>query len=261
LPKIHINNIDLYYETSGQGKPILLIHGLGSSTRDWEFQTTAFAANYRVLSFDVRGHGQSDKPPGPYTIPMFTADTAELLRTLETGPADIVGISMGGMIALQLAIDEPDLVRSLVIVNSGAELVVRSLRDRFNVLQRSLLTQIFGMRKIGEFLAGRLFPKPEQGTLRLQFVERWAENDRRAYMESFRGCLGWSVSDQLHKIQCPTLVVVSDEDYTPVSMKESLTAKLQDGRLVVIEDARHAVTAERPEAFNKVVLDFLEEQI
>ena len=110
MPKVHVNDIALYYEIAGQGQPVLLIHGLGSSTRDWEYQTTAFSTHYRVVALDVRGHGQSDKPPGPYSIPLFTSDTAELMRSLELGPSHIVGISMGGMIAFQLAIDTPDLV-------------------------------------------------------------------------------------------------------------------------------------------------------
>jgi pimeloyl-ACP methyl ester carboxylesterase len=258
--KAHVNDIDLYYESTGQGQPVLLIHGLGSSTRDWELQTPAFSTLYQVVALDVRGHGQSDKPPGPYSIPLFTADTTELMRSLDLGPSHIVGISMGGMIAFQLAIDTPDLVKSLVIVNSGPELIIRNLQDRLNVLQRSLLVRIFGMRKIGEFLSSRLFPKPEQEPLRQMFIERWAENDRRAYMDSMRGALGWSVSDSLHTIMCPTLVVASDEDYTPISAKKAYVEKLPRGELVVIEDARHAVTAERPEDFNKVVLDFLAKQ-
>lgn len=257
MPKVCVNDIDLYYEITGQGQPVLLIHGLGSSTRDWELQTTAFSTLYRVVTLDVRGHGQSDKPPGLYSIPLFTADIAELMRSLEIGPSHIVGISMGGMIAFQLAIDAPDLVKSLVIVNSGPELIVRNLRDRLSVLQRSLLVRLFGMRKIGKFLSSRLFPKLEQEPLRQMFIERWAENDRRAYLESFRGILGWSVSDLLHTIMCPILVVASDEDYTPISTKEAYVERLARGELVVIEDARHAVTAERPEDFNKVVLDFL----
>jgi pimeloyl-ACP methyl ester carboxylesterase len=261
MPKARVNDIDLHYEITGQGQSVLLIHGLGSSTRDWEYQTTVFSKLYRVVALDVRGHGQSDKPPGPYSIPLFTADTADLMQSLDIGSSHIVGISMGGMIAFQLAIEAPDLVKSLVIVNSTPELIVRSVRDRITVLQRSLLVQVFGMRKIGEFLSSRLFPKPEQEPLREMLIERWAENDRRAYLDSMRGVLGWSISDHLHTITCPTLVVASAEDYTPVSMKEAYVEKLPRGELVVIEDARHAVTAERPEEFNKVVLNFLAKQI
>ncbi len=260
MPKAHVNGINLYYEIAGQGKPVLLIHGLGSSARDWEYQVLALSELYRVVVYDVRGHGQSDKPPGPYSVPLFTADAAQLMQALEMGPSHVVGISMGGMIAFQLAVDVPELVQSLVIVNSGPALIVQTLRDRLNVLQRSLLLNIFGMRKIGEVLGSRFFPKPEQEMLRQMFIERWAENDRRAYSEAFHGLLGWSVLEHIHTITCPTLVVASDEDYTPVSAKEAYVGRLAKGELVVIEDARHAVTAERPEEFNEVLLDFLAQQ-
>ncbi|HEY44847.1 MAG TPA: alpha/beta hydrolase [Anaerolineae bacterium] len=261
MPKAHVNDIDLYYESTGQGQPVLLIHGLGSSARDWEPQTEAFSPLYRVVTFDVRGHGQSDKPPGPYSIPLFAVDTADLIRSLGIGPSHVVGISMGGMIAFQLAVSSPDLVKSLVIVNSGPEMIVRTFQDRLRVFQRSLLAQIFGIRKIGEFLGPRLFPKPEQESMRQMFIERWAENDQRAYLDAFRGLLGWSISDLLHTIICPTLVIASDEDYTPVSTKEAYVDRLRQGELVVIQDARHAVTIERPQEFNKAVLDFLSRQI
>jgi len=213
-----------------------------------------------VVVFDVRGHGRSDKPPGPYSVPLFAQDAAALIRALEAAPAHVVGISMGGMIALQLAVDEPALVRSLVVVNSGPELVVRTFRERLMILQRFLIVRLLGMRKMGEVLSQRLFPRPDQAPLRQMFVERWAENDPRAYREAMRALVGWSVADRLGDIRCPTLVIASDQDYTPVSAKEAYVARMPNARLVVIPDAHHAVTVERPEEFNQALLDFLAQQ-
>jgi len=255
-----LRDINLYYEVAGQGDPIVFIHGLGSSARDWEYQVPFFAPRYRVVVFDVRGHGRSDKPPGPYSVPLFAQDTAALIRALEAAPAHVVGISMGGMIALQLAVDEPALVRSLVVVNSGPELVVRTFRERLMILQRFLIVRLLGMRKMGEVLSQRLFPRPDQAPLRQMFVERWAENDPRAYREAMRALVGWSVADRLGDIRCPTLVIASDQDYTPVSAKEAYVARMPNARLVVIPDAHHAVTVERPEEFNQALLDFLMQQ-
>jgi len=255
-----LRDINLYYEVAGQGDPIVFIHGLGSSARDWEYQVPFFAPRYRVVVFDVRGHGRSDKPPGPYSVPLFAQDAAALIRALEAAPAHVVGISMGGMIALQLAVDEPALVRSLVVVNSGPELVVRTFRERLMILQRFLIVRLLGMRKMGEVLSQRLFPRPDQAPLRQMFVERWAENDPRAYREAMRALVGWSVADRLGDIRCPTLVIASDQDYTPVSAKEAYVARMPNARLVVIPDAHHAVTVERPDEFNQVLLDFLTQQ-
>jgi pimeloyl-ACP methyl ester carboxylesterase len=260
MPTLQLHDIRLYYEIAGQGDPVVFIHGLGSSARDWEYQVPFFAPRYRVVVFDVRGHGRSDKPTGPYSVPLFAQDAAALIRALEAAPAHVVGISMGGMIALQLAVDEPALVRSLVVVNSGPELVVRTFRERLMILQRFLIVRLLRMRKMEEVLSQRLFPRPDQAPLRQMFVERWAENDPRAYREAMRALVGWSVADRLGDIRCPTLVIASDQDYTPVSAKEAYVARMPNARLVVIPDAHHAVTVERPEEFNQALLDFLAQQ-
>jgi pimeloyl-ACP methyl ester carboxylesterase len=260
MPKYRIRDIHLYYETTGQGQPLLLLHGLGSSTRDWEAQVPFFTKQYQVITLDVRGHGQSDKPPGPYTIPLFARDTAELLQSLNLAPAHVVGISMGGMIALQLVIDNPQLVKSLVIVNSGPELVPRTFKERLQIWQRLLIVRLLGMRKMGEVLSTRLFPKPEQEAIRQQFVERWAENDQRAYLDSLRALIGWSVTDHLPGIRCPVAVIAADADYTPVSAKETYVRKIPGATLQVIPDSRHATPIDQPELFNTAVMDFLNTQ-
>lgn len=260
MSKLHVRDIDLYYEIAGQGQPILFIHGLGSSSRDWEPQVAFFAKHYQVVTFDVRGHGQSGKPPGPYSIPLFATDTAELIKSLGIAPAHVVGISMGGMIAFQLAVSAADLVRSLVIVNSGPEFILRTFKERIGGLQRLLIVRLLGMRKMGQVLSKRLFPKPEHEELRRVFVERWAENDRRAYSDAMRAIVGWSVSDRLGDIRSPTLVITADEDYAPVSLKEAYVAKIPQAELVVIADSRHATPAERPEQFNEALMAFLSKQ-
>jgi pimeloyl-ACP methyl ester carboxylesterase len=257
MPKLHIRDVDLYYETAGQGQPIVFIHGLGSSTRDWEFQVTFFSKHYQVVTFDLRGHGKSGKPPGPYSIALFAADAAELIKALGIVPAHIVGISLGGMVAFQLAVDAPELVKSLTIVNSAPEYLIRSLKERLEVLLRVLIVRLMGLRKLAEIGSKRLFPKPEHEALRRMLIERWAENDKRAYLDSLRAVPGWSVADRIGSIRCPTLVIAAEEDYTPVSLKEAYVAKMPNAQLVVIRDSRHATTVERPEQFNEALLAFL----
>ncbi len=257
MPKLPVRDINLYYEVNGQGHPILFIHGLGSSTRDWELQVPFFSKHYQVVTFDTRGHGKSDKPPGPYTISLFAADTVELIKGLGLTPPHVVGISLGGIIALQLAVSAPDLVRSLTIVNAGPEFIVRTIKERLLVLQRQLIVRLLGMRKMGEFLSKRLFPKPGQEKLRQLFIERWAENDPQAYRDAMRAIVGWSVTDQLNTIQCPTLVIAADQDYTPVTVKEAYVARIPQAELKVISDSRHATPVEQPEKFNETLMAFL----
>lgn len=259
MPKIQANGINLHYEIHGEGRPLLFIHGLGSSGRDWELQVEEFSKSYRVITFDLRGHGQSDKPPGPYTIAMFAADAAGLLRGLGVENPHVVGLSLGGAVAFQMAVDAALPIKTLVIVNSAPELLVRSFKDRLMVWQRVAIVNLLGMRKMGEALSRRLFVKPEQEDIRRIFVERWAENDKRAYLNAMRALVGWSVSERIGSIRVPTLVIAADQDYSPVAVKKEYAAKIPGAQLVVIPDSRHATPVEKPQEFNAVLQKFLAE--
>ena len=257
MPTIRTKEMTFYYEEAGLGEPLLLLHGLGSSTADWPMQMEAFAARYRVIAVDLRGHGRSTKPPGPYTIPMFANDTVTFLKAVQIPSAHILGISLGGMIAFQLAVSAPEMVKSLVIVNSVPSMVVMGFADRWQLWRRSAIVELMGVRRMGEYLAPRLFPKPEQAELRQEIIQRWAQNDKKAYLASMRSFVGWDVTQQLANIQCPTLVISADEDYWPVAEKDAYTAKIPQARLLVINDSRHATPVDQPEVFNTAVLDFL----
>lgn len=257
MPKLQIDDIDFNYEIVGEGQPLLFVHGLGSSSRDWEEQVNYFSKDYQVVTIDVRGHGLSDKPPGPYSIKLFSDDTAALITSLDLSPVHIAGISMGGMIAFQLAVDNPNLLKSMTIVNSGPEMIARSFKEKLMIFQRSVIFRLLSMQKIGEVLAGRLFPKADQEELRIKMVKRWSENDKRAYTDSFKALVGWSVTEHIGNIKCPTLVIAADEDYTPVSLKEDYVSKMKDAQLVLINDSRHATPLDRPAEFNKTLATFL----
>lgn len=257
MPIIHVNGIDLYYESHGAGDPVLLVHGLGSSTLDWEAQVAVLARHHRVITFDVRGHGRSAKPKQRYSVALFAEDTAALIRALDLGPMHVVGISMGGMIAFQLAVTAPELVRSLVIVNSGPAMPVTTWSQRMMIWTRVAIVRLRGMRTMGTMLADRLLPKPEHAPLRAQFVERWAANQPRAYLSALHGLLNWTVMEHLKDIRCPTLILSGDLDYTPVAVKQEYTALIPGAELVVIPDARHMMPVERPEPFNQALLSFL----
>jgi 3-oxoadipate enol-lactonase len=256
MPSLPSNGINLYYETQGEGESILFIHGLGSSTRDWEYQVPELSRRYRVITFDLRGHGQSEKPPGPYSMPMFAADAVGLLQALGLASVHVVGLSLGGGVAFQLALDAPRMVKTLVILNSGPEMVLRSFKQRMAIWQRLAIVRMMGMRKMGEVLSQRLFVKPEQAAMRDTFVNRWAENDKAAYLAALRALIGWSVTARLGEITCPTLVVSADHDYTPVAFKEAYSARIPQAKVVTIADSRHVTPLDQPQELNRVLLEF-----
>ena len=259
MPYQTVNGIQLYYETYGSAdKPtLLLVHGLGSSSRDWELQIPYFEADYHVLAVDVRGHGQSEKPKEAYTLSQFALDIVVHLDALKLDKVHLVGISMGGMIAFQMAVDFPERLHSVTIVNATASLVPKTLGEKVQIWMRFWIVHLLGMKKMGEVLAKRLFVYPQQEELRQMFIERWAENDPKAYLNAMRALVGWNVEDSIAKIATPTLLLASDEDYTPLALKEDIVARMPNAELIVVDDARHALPIEHPEKFNDMLGAFL----
>lgn len=246
----------LHYEEYGQGSPVLLLHGLGSSTLDWENQKNALAEHYKVIIFDLRGHGRSDAPKQKYSMAGFADDVLALLAHLEIEKVHLVGISMGGMVAFQLAVDHPDRLLSLSVVNSSPEVKANSLSSALQLGKRWLFSHLLSMSSIGIMISKRLFPKPEQAAMREKMVDHWRFNNKRAYLASLDAIIGWGVREQLGQIKCPTLVVTADQDYTPVAQKQAYVDEMRNARLVVIEDSRHATPIDQAQRFNECLLEF-----
>lgn len=258
MPTRRIGDIELYYELQGEGStPMLFIHGLGSSGRDWERQIPAFAADFRICTVDLRGHGRSQRPPGPYSIAQLAGDLAGLLAALKLAPVHVVGLSLGGTVGLQLAIDHPALVRTLTVVNSGPDLRPKTPAEHRQVRLRVWLIRLLGLRPLGRILGKKLFPNAQNAADRQQFIERFANNTRAPYLAAFAAVMQCDLTTQLGSVRCPTLVVSADHDYWPVSMKQAYVEKMPDARLRVIPDSHHALPVEKPVAFNAVLREFL----
>lgn len=259
MSQIEVNLTSIHYEATGEGQPLLLIHGLGSSTRDWERQVEHFAETYRVITVDLRGHGKSDKPKGSYSIQQFSDDVAALINQIDLAPVSVVGISLGGMVAFQLAADHPELIDRLVVVNALPD--NKLLQEaRGQIWMRKLIVRFLGLERMGKVLGARLFPGEDMEEQRALMAERWAENDKKAYQKSFQAAVDWpGVTEQLTDFDRPALMISSEHDYVGLEQKQPYLDALPDIGHEVIEDARHAVPMERPDRFNQVLKDFLAE--
>lgn len=256
MPRFSVDGCELHYETTGHGSPVVLLHGLGSCTRDWDRQIPVFAQRHTVVAVDVRGHGQSDKR-GPYGIPRFSADMASLLAAIGLGPAHLVGFSMGGMIAFQLALDAPSLVKTLTIVNSMPTLVPKTPEEWLKLQARLWILRIFGVRTLATKIAQINFPREDQADLRKALIERIAGNDESAYRAISKAMVGWTIESKLAHVRSPTLVLTSDRDYTSVAYKRAYAARMPNAEVVVIENSRHLTPMDQAEAFNRTVLAFV----
>lgn len=257
MSQITVNSTSIHYESTGDGEPLLFIHGLGSSTKDWERQVEHFAATYRVITVDLRGHGRSGKPKGPYSIQQFSDDVGRLIDEMGLAPVSVVGISLGGMAAFQLAVDHPDLIDRLVVVNALPD--NKLLQEaRRQIWMRKLIVRFLGLKRMGKVLGARLFPDEDMEEERALMAERWAENDRKAYQKSFQAAVDWpGVTERLANFDRPTLMISSEQDYVGLEQKRPYLDALPRIRHAVIEDARHAVPMERPDRFNQVLSEFL----
>jgi pimeloyl-ACP methyl ester carboxylesterase len=257
MARLQVDGCELHYEVVGSGSPVLLLHGLGSCAADWSPQLPALAARHTVVAVDLRGHGESDRPPGPYGIPMFASDVVHVLATLALGPVHVVGISLGGMIAFQLAVDAPSLVRTLVVVNSAPAVVPRTVDQWLALKSRVWALRLLGLPRVAQKVAAINFPEPGQRRMRDALAARIAGNDPAAYRSAMNAIVGWTVANRIASIGCPALVVSGDHDYTPVSFKREYAARMRDARVAVVANSRHVTPLDQPEAFNRLLLDFL----
>jgi len=259
MTMIPIDGLSLYVEDSGAGSPVLFLHGLGSSGQDFRLVAPRLAAGHRVITPDLRGHGRSEKPDGPYSVPLFARDIAMLCERLGLTSVHVVGLSLGGMVGFQLAVDRPQLVRSLIIINSGPDMVPRTLRWKLALATRVMLLKLFGPRAMSRILAPKLFPKPEQEPLRREIAARIAANDPSAYLRATRGLIGWTVLDRLDDVRCPVLALSSDRDYTPHAAKQAYVDLLGHARLQELHDSGHAAPLDQPVQIIDAATAFLSE--
>jgi pimeloyl-ACP methyl ester carboxylesterase len=253
--------LSIYYvENNPSGRrPVILLHGLGVNGSSWQLQIPSLVdVGFRVISPDVRGFGESTYPGGKTSIHTMSEDIVKLLASLQIGQSDVVGISMGGTIALQLAIDHPELVRKLVLVNTFAHLRPDSLSGWFYFATRLGLIQLLGLRAQAQVVSRRLFPMPEQEELRQLLITQIMQADPRGYRAAMRALWDFNVTNRLGSLNIPTLIITGDADTTvPLRIQQHLSEGIPNARQVFIHQAGHAVTVEQPTEFNQALLQFL----
>jgi pimeloyl-ACP methyl ester carboxylesterase len=241
-------------------RAVVLLHGLGATAASWELQFPALtAAGWRILAPDAPGFGRSDPfPGGPVTIERTGRLLAAWLRAVAVPPLAVVGISLGGTHALALALDHPELVTRLVLVNTFARLRPRALSVWFYYALRLLLVHTVGLEAQARAVTARIFPRPEQADLRRQLVAQIGQADPAAYRATMRALARFDVSARLPLLSIPTLVVTAGADSTvPPAVQAELRAALPAARQVVVADAGHAVSVDHPAEFNAHLLNFL----
>ncbi|MEI8359000.1 MAG: alpha/beta fold hydrolase [Deltaproteobacteria bacterium] len=274
MATVRVGDIDVYYEEHGGGPPLLLIMGLATDSTAWAFQLPEFARHYRAIAFDNRGVGRTSKPAGPYSIHQMADDAAGVMDALGVARAHVLGVSMGGMIAQELALRHPERVSALVLACTFPE-PDATVEDRRSFMVGQLGGEVSADGELQIDVASLNPLLFVQQMLPAVFNPSFIASDLPKLMQVFAGALqygfsmeailgqvaavmGHRTTDRLHRIAVPTLVLTGDADQLVApSNSDILAREIPGAKLVKVPGGSHGFNFETPEVFNREVIDFL----
>ncbi len=229
---VKVNDINMYYEVHGEGMPLVFIGGLGNDLTVFDPIILTLTKKFKVIAFDNRGAGRTDKPDIPYTIEMMADDTAGLLNVLGIKQAYVLGVSMGGRIALALALRHPEMVKSLVLTSTFA-------RQRENTSMPMRFTLMRRLPLIRKMVSG--YPQPDY-----------------AFARQFKASRGYDCSGQLDKITVPTLILHGTKDrLAPIELAEEMHSGIKGSKMLTFQGG-HVFFMGHQAHFCKAIIHFLD---
>ena len=261
VTSVEANGIRIAYDRRGQGPSLVMIAGVGYGGWGFHRQVPDFATHFDSVTFDNRGVGASDKPDEPYSIELFARDTLGLMDALGIERAHVLGVSQGGMTALQMALDAPERIDKLVLcaTTHGGPHVVYPDMEVIQFLAHRSGTPEERFQKGFELAFSEAFlasDAPELEGIR----ERLLANRQPdyAYQRQAMAPISFNAEPRLDEIEQPTLVTSGSADrVVPCENGERLAQKLPNARLEILDGAGHLCFVEQPETFNRTVIDFL----
>jgi 3-oxoadipate enol-lactonase len=236
------------------------MHGIGGNRSSWHDQLPVFAAHFHAVSWDARGYGASDDYEGPLDFGDFAGDLARVLDYFGESRAHLVGLSMGGMLAMDFYSRYPQRVATLTICDSlpGFNHLTPEQRREFVRLRQEPLLAGKEPKDIAPAIAATLIGKSARAGSFERLVASMSALHKDSYLKTIAGTTSYQRSFELEKIAVPTHIVVGDEDeLTPPAMSRQMAERIPGARLSLIEGAGHLSNIEQPERFNRAVLAFL----
>ncbi len=266
--KAPVNGIELYYEEAGSGYPLIFCHEFAGDLRSWEPQVRHFSRHYRVITYNARGYPPSDVPNdvSAYSQMQAVEDIVGLMQHLQLAHAHLVGLSMGGYAVLHLGLNYPNLARSLVVAGCGYGSVSED-RTKFqqDVEQTAQRIENDGIAAMAAMYSRgptrvQFSDKDQRGWQ--EFADQLAEHSAVGAAMTFRGVQGqrpsvYELGDQMRQMTVPTLIVTGDEDEPCLEPGLFMKRAIPGSGLVVIPKSGHTINLEEPDAFNRVISEFL----
>jgi 3-oxoadipate enol-lactonase len=258
VAQAQLGELDLHYVERGSGPALLLVPGIPAIASDWAPLAERLSGSRRVIAYDNRGSGASSVTPAPYTCAQLAADAVALLDELGIERADVFGMSLGGMIAQEMALESPDRVNRLVLgcTHCGLEHAARPDRGAGRAFALEIDDWAERMRALAPFA----FADGIDGSLLSRFIEKKSRDvqDPEGYRGQIAAALTHDAFDRLPEIDCPTLIVTGDDDRViPAASSDVLHERIPRSRLEVVPGAGHLFFLEQPEASVRLLEDFL----
>ena len=249
MPTISIAGKQMYYEIHGEGTPLIMLHGSLCRHLLWKSQR-ALAEQTQLVLLDLPGHGESEPLEGAITVSRLAETVAHVIDELKLQEAVPVGHSLGGAIAIQLALSHPHMVKGLVLIGTGAKLGV--LPAILGGLQTDFQASI-------NLSIGQLGFSPKANPNVIEQVKSECLNcDPRIGYLDFAACNDFDMRSRIQEIKVPTLVLIGNDDQlTPVKWSQYLADHIPNSTLLVIKDAGHFIMVEQPSQLNKAIAAFL----
>jgi pimeloyl-ACP methyl ester carboxylesterase len=259
--RARINGVDLHYELTGSGRTIALTHGIGGSGADWAPIVPRLAERYRVLTWDVRGFGESEKnPEAEHSIAQFARDLAGLLDHVQAGPAYIAGTSMGGTVTQRFILDFPEKTAAAIIMSTSSQVNERA-RDAWfaqaDTIEREGMAAWVRRSRAPHMTEEYLREHPEVLEAEEQRIK---SNDPRIYAQVARAVADYNYTEELKSVRVPTLVMVGSEDkQTPPGGSVIISRTIPGARLHILDGLGHGLAREDPDKVLSLILPFLAE--
>jgi pimeloyl-ACP methyl ester carboxylesterase len=238
MPFVRIEGRRFHYLVRGAGAPTVLIHGLGSSGADWAFQVPALEPDFRLIVPDLPGCGLSAAPPHAYSVAHWASSVWQLLDELGIPQPNLVGFSMGGAVALEMALQRPDAVPRLALINSLASYRIDHWTKWCKARIDAGLVRLVGIRRTAALIAARLFPDPAQAAMRERAAIVIGSVPAKTYLDMAKALERWSCVARLGELRSRALLIAAEYDYTPLAEKRALAARL-GAHCVVVRESRH----------------------
>ncbi len=263
MPKIKVNDVELYYEDNGKGdETIVFSHGLLWSCRMFDNQVKALKDTHRCIAFDHRGQGQTQVTKDGYDMDTLYEDAVALIESLGCAPVHFVGLSMGGFIGMRIAIRRPELLKSLILIETTSDPEPTENIPRYKRL--NLIARWLGFRLVTKPVMNIMFGQkfltdPNRADDRNYWKQQLYNNDKIGITRAVMGVIEREgVYAEIDKITAPTLILVGDQDVATVLAKsERMHAKIPNSQMTIIPGGGHTSSVEEPDFINQQIQDFL----